>query len=184
MIEKWKIFYTQMIDDIEVCLKKDMFEQEQAGCSYKIALHSWLQVKAETKKYEFKFDLEEIYFYKNIKPKFTGYIEYIMLINNGLLFIPTESKEEQIYWQFEVERLTRFRLRNKGFVEYYESGNTLNDHQYFLHLDKSMVHKPSKVYDVGGEVMSSHDNLVASLIAEERYHEFAMEKLQECNKSE
>lgn len=183
MIEKWKIAYHKMIHHIDESHHKNMPEQEQAGHAYQIALQCWHQVKAEMKSYKFRDQKEEIDFYKSIKPKFTGYIEYLMLLNHGLLFIPTESKEAMlIYWQFEVERLERFKERNKSFVAYYEIGSTHNDEKYFLPAEKDSIHKFSKIYDLDGKLVTSHDHLVASLLAEEKYHKFAKKKLNEALK--
>ena len=183
MMKKWEIAYHRMIHQMDESHHKDMTEQEQAGHAYKIALQCWQQVKGEMKRYEFKDANEEIDFYKNIKPKFTGYIEYLILLNHGLLFIPTESKEAlQIYWQFEVERLERFKERNKSFVAYYEGRSTYNDEKYFLPVEEDSVHKYSRIYDTDGAFVTSHDHLVASLLAEEKYHEFAKKKLYEVLK--
>lgn len=134
--------------------------------------------------YQFINDEEEIQFFKTIKPKFTGYIEYLMLVNHGLLFIPTESNDaQQIYWQYEVERMGRFKDRNKAFVEYYESGSTQNDRKYFLPVNGELSHQFSRIYDLHGDFVTSHDHLVASLFAEKKYHEFAKKKLNESLKN-
>jgi hypothetical protein len=181
MVQKWEITYEEMVHHIDECHHKNIPEQEQAGHAYKIALQCWQQIKAEMKSYEFINEQEEIDFYKGVKPKFTGYIEYLMLVNNGLIFIPTESKDaEQNYWQFEVERFARFKHRNKAFVEYYESGRCDNDGRYFLPSEEDFVYKFSKIYNLDGYFVTSHDHLVASLFAEERYHEFAKKKLNEA----
>lgn len=175
--------YSRMLCQIEDCQDKNLSEQEQAALNYKFALQFWKQLKEEMIYYKFENNEEVIYFYKNIKPKFTALIEYLMLLNYGLSFVPEVSKySEQTYWQDESKRLARFIKKNKSFVEYLKSGNTDRDEEYFLPIEAGSFHQITKVYDSDGEFVSLNDHLVASLKAEEMYHEFAKKKLIEARK--
>lgn len=51
--------------------------------------------------------------------------------------------------------------------------------QYFLPANYDLAdYMVSKIYDMNGKFMTSHDHLVATLIAHEIYHEYVTEKIE------
>jgi len=179
MNTKWEIPHMEMLNEIVRSWNMDLPELEKVEEAFKIALDYWHEVKKKLNGFVFGSKDEEIKFYKYIKPKFTSYIEYFILLNHGLLFIPNERDETlRVYWEHEAKRLNRFIERNFAFVEYFKSENNEHDHQYFLSDNYDLANYiVSRPYDVDGEFMSSHDHLVASLLAEEMYHEYVVKKL-------
>ena len=52
-----------------------------------------------------------------------------------------------------------------------------------LSAEEDSIRKFSKVYDPNERFVTSHDHLVASLFAEEKYHEFEKKNLHESSES-
>ena len=129
---------------------------------------------------KYYFTPEEIDFYKNIKPKFTSYIEYLPLIYLALSFLPDgDINMQRFFWIEESKKLQKFVEKNIDFVNYYRTGNTKYDIQYFLTANYDLAgFKVSKIYDMDGKFMTSHDHLVAGLFAHEMYHEYVKNKLE------
>lgn len=176
--------HTEMITDIERCFEMELTEAEQVESAFKVALKYWNEAKIILTDHEFETVKEEVNFYKHEKVKFTGYIEYFMLLNNALLFIPDDRVEnEKTYWEREAERMSRFLKKNYSFVDYIKKGKTEKDKQYFVQADHLPVNAvASKIYDAEERFVASHDHLVASLFAEEMYLEYVGNKLQMLQK--
>jgi hypothetical protein len=121
---------------------------------------------------------EEIQFFKWVKPKFTCEIEYFRLLYHAELFLPEDEKDWTGFWKREAERLSRFITENREFWEYIKRDFVDNDAQYFTWAKTDR--QDSEVIVQRGEVVSTHDHLVASLLALEKYNEYVRRKLQDC----
>jgi len=164
-----------MLSDLARCREIALPEAEKAEWGWRMASRSWQQVKGIFIDHVFTDDKEEIEFYKIIKPAFTGYIEYYSILHAALELIGEPCNCYQ-FWDQESWRLQRFMELHRDFVEYYTSGCTCHDLQYFtaVHYDPDALPHP---YDIDGNCISSHDHLVASLLGEEMYHGYVKEKL-------
>jgi len=172
----WQTLHTDMLDDFAVCRKMEMPETEQVEWAWKIASRYWQQVKEIYKDYVFTECQKEVAFYKVIKPAFTGYIEFFSILHEALELHGGQEKSYS-FWQHEYRRLEQFSARHREFVEYYVSGRTCYDLQYFTAGSYSQDYVISGPYDIDGNCISSHDHLVASLLGEEMYHGYVKEKL-------
>lgn len=168
-----------MLAGIERCWLLPLPEEKQVEAAFKAAVNSWEVVKKELAHYSFKDKAEEIDFYKNVKPRFTCYMEYLPLVFLGISYRPAADEAIRIFfWREETKKLQKFEEKHIDFVNYYKSGRTDNDWQYFLPENYDLAeYTVSKIYDMDGEFMTSHDHLVASLLGHEMYHEYAKRKL-------
>ncbi|HEY5408366.1 MAG TPA: RteC domain-containing protein [Ginsengibacter sp.] len=180
MIEEWRMVYEKMISGIESCWQLPLPETEQVEQAFKIPLACWEDIKKKLAKHIFENTSEEIDFYKNIKPKFTSYIEYLPLIFLALSFLPdSDINMQRYFWMGEFNKLQKFIEKNIDFVTYYKGGDTRCDRQYFLPSNYDLAEfTVSKIYDTDGMFMTSHDHLVAGLLAHEMYHEYVKNKLE------
>jgi RteC protein len=179
MVEKWQKLYKEMLAGIEKFWHLQLSESEQVEWAFKLALNCWDDVKKELAVHSFENKTEEIDFYKNIKPKFTSYIEYLPMVYLGLSYQPkADDAIRSAFWLEETKMLQKFIDKNTDFVMYYKSGCTHKDLQYFLPENYDLANYiVSKIYETDGEFMTSHDHLVAVLLAHEMYHEYAKKKL-------
>ena len=97
-------------------LKEEMFEK----------------LKAFISTYTFTNDAEEIYFFKEIKPKLLSRLIFYKKLYCFETKRPVGSTDVQLrYIEKELNRLTDYHDLNLDFYVYYRSGNTNNDH-FFL----------------------------------------------------
>ncbi|MEI9945864.1 MAG: RteC domain-containing protein [Chitinophagaceae bacterium] len=152
---------------------------EKAEQCYSIAIDHWQRIKIQFKGRTIQIDEEEIIFFRNVKPAFTAHIEYYLMMNQSLLFVPYNHSSKVEYWQEQEKRLKRFQERHFSFVAYYEQEQYDKDAQYFLSRNNLVtVLSGENVYrDI--DCRSSHDHLVRGLLANRMYNAFAEGKLKE-----
>lgn len=124
--------YAQMQDEInqlETCCKNEIVKVE--AC-FNIILFYRNKIKNCAESYVFKYEPDEINFFKHIKPLFISAMEYYMLLYQAVLFKPTDDKDKLVsYWIHELQRAESFYTRNSDFYQYYISGRTDRDNIYF-----------------------------------------------------
>lgn len=168
---EWQSIYEEMVAEIGKLLELPIPEIERVEQAFEIPLGYWEIVKSKLTVHEFKDEHAEIDFYKNIKPLFASYIEYLPLIYLALSILPPDLEMQQTFWRGELDRLQKFVVRHKDFVTYYKKRDTHYDEQYFLPKNNSTEEFIiSKFYDGASKFRTSHDHLVTSLIAHEMYH--------------
>lgn len=170
-----------MLDDLDRYKTIELPETERAECCYRAALNYWLKVKEHFFQRVIYVDTEEIEFFREVKPQFTALIEYYLILNQGLLFIPEKLEDRIAYWEEEAKRYQRFYVRNRTFIEYYESGCNKEDMHYFLARYNNQFMMPQERIYEDSDCRTSHDHLVRGLIANRMYLDFAQEKLAELN---
>jgi hypothetical protein len=187
MNQKARQIYQQLVQDIILCKQKDMDCRTKCECCFRISEKYWWLLKEEISGYAFASMTEEIDFFKNIKPLFTGEIEYYRLLLNTTFFRPDERETEEIkkYWLKQANRLGKFISEHFDFCFYMKNHKCENDHQWFVRANSDLsnfVNGPS--YDTDSTVATSHDYLVAQLLAFEKYAKYSEEKFKQLVSSE
>lgn len=180
MQEQCELLYEKMLAEMESCRLQNPTEKEQIECAFRTCEMSWKKLQSFLHTYTFHSESEEAWFFKTVKPKFTGLIEYYALVYKATLFLPDED-EHDIYkfWQNELILARRFFSEHESFYQYYKAGMTEMDTIYFVRANGDPTLLPtSKAYDIAPEATTSHDHLVASIIARERYLEYVNRQLQ------
>jgi hypothetical protein len=118
--------------------------------------------------YDFCSDEEEICFFRTMKPRLLAEMEYYQLLYFSVVFCPEVPRMQKAFWQRETERLVCFKKKNSAFYEYYISGRTDMDHEYFL--------RP-RSRSAGAEAGTRYASLIGQLWAVERYCAYARRKL-------
>ena len=125
----------------------------------------------------------EIVFFRNVKPRFTCHIEYMMLLSEALLNVPAASQDVINYWTREMNRVKGFYNKHIEFVVYYGRKDWHFNSTYFLRKnDKSGNSKPDHPYDADPEYCTSHDPLISSYLAYTMYSKYARKKLWELTR--
>jgi len=165
--------------DVCKCRQQETPELQWVECCFRAAAGFWLHLREALENYHFNSEEEEIDFFKNVKPLFTSQIEFYTLIYQGILFKPEgDPIKIESFWENESARLGRFRENKQAFVRYYKSGDTSLDKLYFLRNSNTARNGiVSKIYDKNANLSTSHDGLVAALIAHEMYYEYTRAKL-------
>lgn len=189
----YESLYRDMLQDIERCQQLDHPEKDNAESCFWIAKNYWDKLKEIVKLKGFKDDSEEIEFFREVKPQFTVYIEYFIILSEALQFEPSmivasdrlykgdtkEARQLSIvagivdYWELEGERYKRFCNRHSDFISYYDSGDRFKDSQYFLRANDRLVETVVlQLYDNDWEFCTYHEQILRSYLAYQRYYEF------------
>lgn len=132
-----KLFSESLMSELEYQLKLMYLEIENpiqvAEQSIKISLTVLEKLKTFFIKYKFKNKVEEIDFFRNIKPQFTGKLIYYNEIYNIETNKPIGPKKEiRKYYNAELLKLKTFFDENLEFYRYHRTGNKYLDNKYFL----------------------------------------------------
>lgn len=177
MKEKIQLLYRQMLTDLERCWHSELTDLEKIEKCFRISIKCWYRLRDEFAG-GFEDAKAEIDFFKNAKPLFTGRIEFYTIAYKSILFKPEDKSRLKAFWKEELKRLQTFKKNNEEFINYYKSGDTSLDNQYFLRVEDGEV---SNLQEVGAELRSSHDHLVSAIHAQELYHKYVMEQLKKLN---
>lgn len=118
-------------------------------------------------------------FFKNIKPLFTSQTSFYHLVYHSIIFKPRlDVVEQETFWLREGSRLYKFIRSNEAFYNYYKRGETEWDEIYFVRANADVMPVVSMRYVEAGRTSStSHDGLIGTLLAMEKYNGFVKEQL-------
>ncbi|PVH24519.1 RteC domain-containing protein [Sphingobacterium corticibacter] len=134
-------------------------------------------------KNDFKNEDEEIYFFKNLKPKFIAKIIFYNAIYKIEVKKPYGTKNviEQ-YINNELSKLKRFYDNNLDFYKYYRTNSTYLDHKYFVRGKHEIkLGLDSYYFEADHNFSTSHDFKVAKIIANDLIQIFLENQLRIIN---
>jgi hypothetical protein len=168
MKEEWFKLYEMMLREMEDCRKPGTDPKTVIECAFNISSRYWTRIQITMENYSFHSKKDEIEFYKLIKPLFKSHMEYYNLLYHSELFKPSEKPAEmKEFWIKEQHKLDKFIQDNPVFYVYYKNGATNRDEEYFL---------SGAPENENGKTVYT-DDLIAMLMALERYHLYAQNEL-------
>lgn len=119
--------------------------------------------------YQFPSKEEEIYFFKETKPRIFSSLIYLHKLYSIELNSPlTYSIGVKTYLDKEIEYINSFSLENMEFIKYYRSGQTFLDEYYFLRKVQKMEVAYQSFYFERDIKFSTHfDFIIANILANE-----------------
>ncbi len=147
------------------------FDVETTGTAktdhcYRIAADYWQLAKEEIRVNGFPDDPAEIEFFRNQKAKFTGLLEYYLLLFRYQLHADPGSAVLEQFRREETDRIRKFRETHAIFINYYEEGRTDWDDHYFLRRKFHKVQRPpAQVYDRATDFWTNGDWILTMLYA-------------------
>lgn len=179
MKEKCDQLYESMMLEMDSCGRRNQSEKEQIECAFRTCEMTWKKLQIILAEHRFRTEMEEVWFFKNIKPQFTSLLEYYALVYKAALFLPEEEPQNiPRFWQNELHRAKRFFAEHETFYTYYKSGITDMDTIYFVRANGDPTSIPaSRIYADDPRAATTHDHLVASIIARERYIEYIEQRM-------
>jgi hypothetical protein len=136
--------------------------------------------------YTFKYQAEEIQFFKEIKPQLFSILIYYRKVYNLEMRMPTGGKiDKKGYLENILSRIKYFFDTNCDFYQYYRSGSTHLDKYYFLRgkPDIQLV-LDSFYFERDAKFSTNFDFKVAKMIANERLTVYINNKLSKLNQVE
>lgn len=132
-----------------------------------VILISIANLKKVILKANFKSELEEIHFFKDMKPQFTSRLNYFNAVYNIEMKKPNGGNRIlKKYYNNELIKLKAFFDSELEFYKYYRSGNTYLDYKYFLRGKFDIkLSLDSYYFEADTEFSTSHDYKVAKILA-------------------
>lgn len=122
----------------------------------------------------FEDKLEEIYFFKKLKPKiYADFIFYNSQLRYNINKPNTTNSILKAYLKRELKKIESKKRRNLEFYRYYKQGSVCFDHIYFLRENKQL-----EIFDtelsiyLSTDFYTSHDTLAAEVINYDLITEF------------
>jgi hypothetical protein len=166
--EEWLTLYESMMQRIEACSKLRPHTMAEIECCFNLAQKHWSCIEQNIEDHLFQSKEDEIEFYKKVKPLFKSQIEFYNLLYQAEIFRPhDEPGALKEFWIKEQQKLDRFIQDNSVFYVYYKNEATNRDEEYFL-SGAAENEKGKTIYT---------DDLIALLMALERYHLYAEHEL-------
>ncbi|WP_255509210.1 RteC domain-containing protein [Flavobacterium sp. J27] len=100
-----------------------------------ITLKSIFNLKKFVINYKFKSEIEEIHFFKDIKPQFTSKLIYYNMVYKIEMKRPNGGNRVFVlkkYYNNELQKLKAYFDNKLDFYKYYRSGSSYLDYKYFL----------------------------------------------------
>jgi Fe-S cluster biosynthesis and repair protein YggX len=144
--------------------------------AFGIANRTWFSIQQEVDSYLFEDQEEEISFYKVLKPRLIGLMDYLTLLYKSVLFQPEESQGKKQYWENELAICNRFLSKYQSFCRYYEQGNTGMDHIYFVQQNNQQP-LIFGINESKRHAITSYSYLLARLIAIKKYQHYIRKKM-------
>lgn len=128
--------------------------------------------------YKFKDQQEEIFFFKEIKPKICGQLIYFHKVY--MIEISRPIGDQTTYLQKEADRLQEFYINHKFFYQYFRSGQTYLDDKLFLRQPHGFsLH----TYETGYESLMGikSDHLLSTIYANDMLQDYLGKALVSLN---
>jgi len=159
--------------DLYAKLLHGLYEIEQNGSDPETRIASCFHLCESTRRQvddivqamAFPSEEAEIFFFKTVKPPFTLLVEFYSILYRTTLFVPDDKADRRRFWEDELQRVNTFLQKHAGLLEYINSGSTDHDREYFLRTSDSGV-------------SALHDELVAKILARQKYLAYVQERLQ------
>jgi hypothetical protein len=145
---------------------------ERYRASIMLSKKAMAKLKNYIRSYSFENTVDEIHFFKKVKPQF--YNRYIYFINVYNLIMQKPLGGDEIlkeYINIELTDLKRFFDHNQSFYQYYRSGSTQMDEVYFTRGGFD-VHVELDDFEDDDVYSTSHDYKLSKIIANEKYQDY------------
>ncbi|MHA6727078.1 RteC domain-containing protein [Chryseobacterium sp. A301] len=122
----------------------------------------------------------EIQFFKKIKPKFISEFIFLSKIIELESTIPKAGKENvKEVLEKQLEMLGQFAIENRDFIAYFRKGASYLDDPFFLRSSYDLyVTQSLSLHSHDENFSTSHDGLVALIIANDKYELYLSQRLQ------
>lgn len=150
-----------------------------------VILKATESIKAQVLKKPFNSQTEEIYFFKETKPKFTSKLIYY----NKIYKIETKKphggrRAVKNYYKEELQKLKQFFDAELEFYKYYRTGSSYLDHKYFVRGNFDIkLSLDSLYFESNHKFITLHSHKVAKILAHDLLEVYFEDKLNELNHS-
>ncbi|MBI3521454.1 MAG: RteC domain-containing protein [Bacteroidetes bacterium] len=176
-------FTTKLLSDLDYNLK--LIEQEnemplkRSEECFVVCKKTIEQLKTFMLKYKFKSTIEEIKFFKEIKPQFTSKLVFYLTLYNIETKKPNGGKETlKKYLAKELDKLKNYFDYNLDFYKYYRAGANYLDHKYFVRNKYDIqLTLDGHIFENDTRFSTTHDFKVAKILAHDLLQVYVEDEL-------
>lgn len=172
----------EKLNEISLEIDDPIFLSETA---IKIILDSLTGLRKFILERKFRNEEEEVYFFKNLKPKIVSKLIYYNAIYKIETKMPFGGEEAvRISLNNELQRLKLFFDNNREFYKYYRTNSTYLDHKYFVRgkYDVKLC-LDTYYFETDHNFSTSHDYKVAKIIANDLIQLYIEDQLAKLSKN-
>ena len=139
-------------------------------------IHKWL------KKHVLLSVQEEIYFFKELKPKMVSKLLFYKELLKLEASLPPSKKKKRKHYEELLTAIHQYVTTNKEFYGYYRSRTSFRDEDLFVrHCYKDIIRYDCYLINFDSKLSTSHDYNVATIIANDMFTSHLENKLEELN---
>lgn len=175
--------FTKLHHQLMQQLSADAIEADnmlvKADRSFRTAQHYCAQVNGILKDFSFRDLASEIHFFKNIQPLFLKELFYFSKLYALESDKPVGSRERQkAYYNVQLDRQSNLIDQHRSIYQYYRSGRSDCDHQFFVRGAKEASFSPELTLYMDGQCASVYSLKVSELLAAEELCDHITAKLE------
>lgn len=128
------------------------------------------KLKNQLLSHEFSSLAEEVYFFKNLKPKFISeYLFYAELLEIETSKPHSGKKNIEKFYQARIRKIKIYYDDNRDLYNYYKRQATYLDHKYFVRQSFDLKMKlPQQLYNYDERFTTSHDDYISGFMTNEK----------------
>ncbi len=139
-------------------------------------IYKWL------KKYVFQTPQDEIYFFKELKPRMVSKLLYYKELLKLETSLPPSKNDKRRHYEELLTRIHQYVVCNREFYEYYRSRTSVRDEDLFVRRSyKDIVRDDCCLINYDSKLSTSHDFNVATIIANDMLTSHLENKLEELD---
>jgi len=139
-------------------------------------IYKWL------KKHVFQTPQDEIYFFKELKPRMVSKLLYYKELLKLETSLPPSKNDKRRHYEELLTRIHQYVVCNREFYEYYRSRTSVRDEDLFVRRSyKDIVRDDCCLINYDSKLSTSHDFNVATIIANDMFTSHLENKLEELD---
>lgn len=173
-------------DDLSCLIAKGYDIYSQAEQAIGLCPIAYLDLQKIVLQNGFQKPADEIHFFKKVKPKVCSKLTFYRKLASIESHRPKYAKHAQVdYLQKEIHKLHGFFEEHSAFIEYYRSGQTLYDENYFRrNISALILGNHNYDYLVNPDFSTVYDFTVSKIIAYERLEQYLDNEIRKLENSD
>lgn len=164
---------------IEQIERSEISEIAKSLQASRVLADAFNQLKGFILEYTFKDEVEEIYFFKEIKPRLCSRLIYYRKIFNIEMNRPTGIDNQLLYLNERLNDINDYNIKRLDFIRYYRSGSSHLDSLYFMRGKKDLEqYLETFFYELDPKFTTNCDFKVAKILANDMLSAYLMQQVE------
>lgn len=176
LLQECRLTYKRIQQEIQNHESQSADEMKWIEWGFAATMQAWLNIEKITDAYQFMDQQEEVCFYKDQKPRFTGLIDYFTLLYKSVLFQPVDYLRWEDYWKSELNTCIKGISKFKKACLNYKQQQPDPDIYFLKHNNQQPLLFGSNV-SILDFTSTSYSCLLGRLVALKKYKKYIQDKI-------